>query len=371
MSMNKIQSNRHWLIAGLSGVAILLLVLIYQAPIWWVSLKAPNYPAQSFPDAVGIHFHMNGVFNGCTLQAKREIVEDKALDCVHEMDAINHFVGMFPIASGGVVEKFFAPFLLAFLAFLIIGFAIRSTRLRMAVAAGFAAITAWMSLAFFTTGGIRYQSGGYLDAMVVSLGQGQEEQGEELSPIIAALKKSLVESGASAVEDRAALRKSVENAAGESKLGEALARLHQGMDQQKQGGAPKSLKQILATAAQSRLSGKALDIEILKETFEADQRGKPAGERAVWKGSGAQVVAWHHEKSLGRWFNEPERNRPIAAAMSRVAHGLYLGDYSWHAGDAVHRPQPRPASLAADRGADPAAGVLHHRVCRLAVVVRP
>lgn len=319
--MSQTKSKRGLVVAGLSGAAILVLALIYMSPVWWVSLKAPNYPPEAFPDGVRIHFHMNGVFNGCTLQTKREVVEEKALDCVHEMDAINHFVGMFPIASGGVVEKFFSPFLLTFLAVLIVGFAIRNVRLRLAVmSAGFAAIAAWMTLAFLTPGGIRFQNAGYLDAMVVSLGQGQEEEGEEQSPIIAALKKSLVESGAGAVGDREELRKSVEKA-GESKLGEALGRLHAGTKDQ--AGGTKSLKEILAQAAQSRLTGKALDIQILKESFEADQRNKPAEKRKTWTGSGADVVAWHHEKSLGRWFNDPAKNGPIAARMSTVAYGLY------------------------------------------------
>lgn len=314
-------SKRQRVVVGLSGIAILLLALIYLSPVWWVSLKAPNYPPEAFPDGVRINFHMNGVFNGCSLRTKREVEEDKPLDCVHEMDAINHFVGMFPIASGGVVEKFFSPFLMTFVAFLIVGFAIRGIKLRLAVmGAGFAAIAAWMTLAFLTSGGIKYQNAGYLNAMVVSLGQGQEEHGEEQSPIIAALKKSLVDSGAGAVSDREELRKSVEKA-GESKLGEALGRLHQGM-QQKQGDS-KTLKEILAAAASSRLSGKALDIQILKEAFEAEQRNRPAAQRMVWNGSGAQVLTWHHEKSLGRWFNDPATNGPIAQRMAKVAYALY------------------------------------------------
>lgn len=315
-------SKRQLAVTGLSAAALVLLAILYFMPIWWVALKAPNYPPEAFPDGVRINFHMNGVFNGCSLQTKREVEEEKPLDCVHEMDAINHFVGMFPIASGGVVEKFFSPFLMTFVGFLIVGFVIRNVRLRLAVmGAGFTAIAVWMTLAFLTSGGIKYQNAGYLNALVVSLGQGQEEEGEEQSPIIAALKKSLVDSGAGAVSDREELRKSVEKV-GESKLGEALGRLHKGM-QQKDGDGKKTLKEILAEASQSRLSGKALDVQILKEAFEADQRNKPIAQRQVWNGSGAQVLTWHHEKSLGRWFNEPARNGPIAARMSQVAHGLY------------------------------------------------
>lgn len=304
----------------LTAISLALLVAVYYVPVWWVSLKAPNYPAEAFPDGVRIHFHMNGVFNGCTLQAKREVFEDKALDCVHEMDAINHFVGMFPIASGGVIEKAFSPFLLSFVGVLLIGFAIRSPRLRVPVmAVGFAAIAAWMGLTFYGSGGLRYQSAGYLDAMVVSLGQGQEEEGEELSPVISALKKSLETSGVAAVADTAELRRNVESV-GESRLGEALARLHQGTES---GGGSKSLKAILAEARQSATTGKALSIEILKGAFEADQRRRPPTERSQWNGSGAQALAWHYEKSLGRWFNDPATNRPLAERTNKFAHALF------------------------------------------------
>ena len=110
--MNTRASDRSGLlIALLSLTAIGLLAAVYFTPIWWVSLTAPNYPPEAFPDGVRIHFHMNGVFNGCKKVEKAEIREDEALDCVHEMDTINHYVGMYPIAAGGVLEKTFSPFL--------------------------------------------------------------------------------------------------------------------------------------------------------------------------------------------------------------------------------------------------------------------
>ncbi len=316
--------TRSRIVTLLSVLSLALLAGIYYSPVWWVSLKAPNYPAEAFPDGVRINFHMNGVFNGCKLAAKRDVFEDKALDCVHEMDAINHFVGMFPIASGGVVEKFYSPFLMSFVGLLIVGFMIPRPRLRVAVlGAGFAAVAVWMSLAYFTANGLRFQSAGYLDAMVTSLGQGQEEEGEEQSPIIATLKKSLIESGAGAVADKAELRKSVEKA-GESKLGEALARLHEGQTNAPAGGAgAKNLKEILAEAGRSQIKGKPLDIEILKRTYEADQARGVQGSSAPWTGSGRQALAWHYEKSLGRWFNIPERNGPMAKRMAGVADVLF------------------------------------------------
>ena len=49
----------------LTLAALLVLLATYFAPIWWVSLTAPNYPPEAFPDGIRIHFHFNGVFNGC------------------------------------------------------------------------------------------------------------------------------------------------------------------------------------------------------------------------------------------------------------------------------------------------------------------
>jgi hypothetical protein len=317
-----VANKRELAVRGLTALALALLGLVFYSPVWWVSLKAPQYPAEAFPDGVRINFHMNGVFNGCELLARHEIAEEKALDCVHEMDAINHFVGMFPIASGGVVEKFYAPFLLSLVAVMIVGFAIRSPRLRVAVMGlSFAGIAAWMALAFFTTDGIRFQSATYLDALVVSLGQGEAEEGGEESPIIAALKRSLVESGASASASSEELAKSL-GASGQEKLGEIIGRLHEGT-KSGDGREPRSLKEILAAASSSRLTGKALSIEILRQAYEMDQGRKPAAERVPWTGSGAQLVAWHHEKSLGRWFNAPETNGPIARRMAVVAEALF------------------------------------------------
>ncbi|HRY05540.1 MAG TPA: hypothetical protein P5114_00310 [Hyphomicrobiaceae bacterium] len=309
-------------IAILSMAAVALLVAIYYSPVWWVSLTAPNYPAEAFPDGVRIQFHMNGVFNGCKLAAKRDVYEEKPLDCVHEMDAINHFVGMFPIASGGVIEKFFSPFLMSFLGVLIIGFAIPKPGLRVGImGVGFVAIGAWMYLAYFTNGGLKYQNAGYVEAMVTSLGQGQEEEGEELSPIIATLKKSLIDSGESSVANREELRRSVE-AVGQSKLGEALARLHQGTADDG-GGDARGLKEILAEAERSKLTGKSLDINILKSAYGADRARGSSSAPVAWNGSGRQVLAWHYEKSLGRWFNEPVKNGAMARTVMQFANGLF------------------------------------------------
>ncbi|HMV06298.1 MAG TPA: hypothetical protein PKA30_12190 [Accumulibacter sp.] len=172
------------IVALLSAVATALMIGAYFAPIWWVSLTAPNYPPDAFPDGIRIHFHFNGVFNGCSAAGKgsrmaSEIIQkdishederynpitDKGkdvnqgaqgLDCVHEMNTINHYVGMFPIATGAPVEKPLAKFFFAFFAVMLIGFMLpqRAARVRL-LSAGFLAVAAWMLVDQYALGGLQ------------------------------------------------------------------------------------------------------------------------------------------------------------------------------------------------------------------------
>ncbi len=288
--MNTRASDRSGLlIALLSLTAIGLLAAVYFTPIWWVSLTAPNYPPEAFPDGVRIHFHMNGVFNGCKKVEKAEIREDEALDCVHEMDTINHYVGMYPIAAGGVLEKTFSPFLIAMLAVMLLGFAVTRPTIRLGVLGlGFAGILGWMFLTYYGSDGLHLQSTGFVRALITSLdqeaGKGEEAAAPALSPgeaLIARLKAELAES------------------TGES--ADAPAPDAGGSD---------------ATSEKEAM------IESLRITFERDQARRPAEERQEWTGSGSQVMAWHYGKSLGRYFNNPVEIRPMVATMSRVGHAV-------------------------------------------------
>jgi hypothetical protein len=160
------------LIGGLTLLALIAIIAAYFSPIWWVSLTAPNYPADAFPDGIRIHFHFNGVYNGChvagkgsrmaneiiqgdmsgqeerynpILDAKKNVDEGaQGLDCVHEMNTINHYVGMFPIATGAPVEKPLAKFFFGFFAVMLVGFACTRPKLRLVIlSGGFAAVAAW------------------------------------------------------------------------------------------------------------------------------------------------------------------------------------------------------------------------------------
>ncbi|MCK6412650.1 MAG: hypothetical protein L6Q55_09540 [Azonexus sp.] len=169
------------IIGGLTFLALIALVAAYFSPIWWVSLTAPNYPEDAFPDGIRIHFHFDGVYNGCKVAGKgtrmaNEIIQkdlshdderynpildakkniDKGaegLDCVHEMNTINHYVGMFPIATGAPVEKPLAKFFFGFFAVMMIAFTLTRKKARLAaLTVGFAAVAAWMLVDQFVLG---------------------------------------------------------------------------------------------------------------------------------------------------------------------------------------------------------------------------
>lgn len=275
------------LVAALTAGALAVLALIYFSPIWWVSLTAPNYPAEAFPDGVRIQFHMNGVFNGCKKVEKVEIKEEEALDCVHEMDTINHYVGMYPIAAGAPVERGYSQFLVCLVAVMLVGFMITAPGLRLVVmAAGFAALAAWMYLTFFGAEGIALENEGYVSALVTALDQGagdeetgdQDKGGEIQSSgqaMIELLRRSLEESGVA-----------VETPAG---------------------------KPPPAAADDGDRARKAILIDNLRVTFEKDQARRATG--TAWDGDALQVLTWHYDKTLGRYFNNRAEIEPMVATL--------------------------------------------------------
>lgn len=100
-------------VLGLTFAGLALLVGSFFAPMWWVSLTAPNYPEHIYPHGVRIVMHWTHVANGCTAQTRErdEIAEDEVLDCVEEMNTINHYIGMHPIELGAQRELAAAPYL--------------------------------------------------------------------------------------------------------------------------------------------------------------------------------------------------------------------------------------------------------------------
>lgn len=289
--MNSETFNKQTLKVGiLSLVGMALLAAIFYSPIWWVSLTAPNYPAESFPDGVRIQFHINGVFNGCKKQEKVEIQEDEALDCVHEMDTINHYVGMYPIAAGGPVERGFGQFLMVFMGVMLVGFMCTRPKIRMTLmAVGFTAIAIWMYLSMYGEDGFYLQNEGFVEALITSLDQDATDKSAVepeivIGGITGVLKKSLQDSGVEVI-------------------------LPSELEQQK--------KSVL---------DKENLIQQLKESYDIDR--VKSDNMVAWNGSSFQVMSWHYGKSLGRYFNNPVEIRPMVATLEiaiQVVHWSLIG----------------------------------------------
>ena len=294
--MSAVSLNKQTVTVGiLSLIGIVLLAVIFYSSIWWVSLTAPNYPEESFPDGVRIEFHMNGVFNGCSLQKKTEIVEEEALDCVHEMDTINHYVGMYPIAAGGPLERGFGQFLMVFMMVMLLGFMCSKPKIRMLLmTTGFAIIAVWMYLAMFSDDGFSMQNEGYVEALITSLdqdasdksGASNEEPEIVIGGITGVLKKSLEDSGVEVL-----LPSEVEKQQNKKR---------------------------------SKISGKHNMIEQLKVTYDIDQ-AKPGSTYDKWNGSSFQVMLWHYEKSLARYFNNPEEIKPMVKTLEIAIQLAFWG----------------------------------------------
>jgi len=157
-------------VRALALAALVMLAFAYVSPTWWVSLKAPQYPEVAFPQGIRIHFHMDGVFNGCQKVEVAEKQEDEALNCKHEMDAINHYVGMYPIAAGGPVERVLSPFVFSLLGLMIVVFVVPGRKRRtLVMTVGGVAIAAWMTASLYTEGGHQYLSPNYVSDVVTTM----------------------------------------------------------------------------------------------------------------------------------------------------------------------------------------------------------
>ncbi len=273
-------------VAVLSLVVLGLLAAIFYSPVWWVSLTAPNYPVEAFPNGVRIQFHMNGVFSGCEKVDSTEITEDVALDCVHEMDTINHYVGMYPIAAGGPVERGLGQFLMVFLGIMLLGFMCTKPKIRMAILGlGFAGLALWMYFSLYGADGFKHQNTGYIEALVTSLDQeatGESEDESGGGGIVAMLRKSLEASG-------------VKIEAPERSEPEAAGDL--------------SEKQRLA--------------EQLKIAYEHDlEKGYV---KEPWDGSSFQVMSWHYGKNLGRYFPDQTQIVPMVENLKLAINVVFFG----------------------------------------------
>jgi hypothetical protein len=87
-------------------------ISVSTAPIWYVALEAPNYPKESFPNGIPVYYHFDG-FSGD----------------VHEMNTINHFIGMDPMKRGAPYLRMLAPYALIFVALIFVYFMLYNSKL--------------------------------------------------------------------------------------------------------------------------------------------------------------------------------------------------------------------------------------------------
>jgi hypothetical protein len=146
----------------------------YFAPIWSAALTSQQYGREAFPQGIRVVTRFDGVFNGCEgivikksevfqgeLGGEREdelrqqADQEQALDCLHEMNVINHYIGMYPMQMGAPVERAVAPYLFGVLAVMLLAFVAERRRTQLAVlAVGFAIVLAWMVIEMLPMGGL-------------------------------------------------------------------------------------------------------------------------------------------------------------------------------------------------------------------------
>ena len=85
---------------------------VASTPIWYVALEAPNYPKESFPNGIPVYYHFDG-FSGD----------------VHEMNTINHFIGMDPMERGAPYLRAIAPYALVFVALVFVLFILYDSKI--------------------------------------------------------------------------------------------------------------------------------------------------------------------------------------------------------------------------------------------------
>jgi hypothetical protein len=178
---------------------------------------------------------------------------------------------------------------------MVVGFVIPWRKVRLGVlAAGFVFIAGWMYLTIYAADGIHLQNAGYVDAMIASLDQdkgGDEDEDED-----EAGQEAPMDAGKALIEQ---LRRSMS---------------------EKEAPAPTP---AVDAAKQLPASDKERYIDSLRISFEVDQKRREHGE--VWTGSGFQVMSWHYEKNLGRYFNNPEEIKPMVKTLELATHLLFAG----------------------------------------------
>ena len=87
----------------------------------------------------------------------------------------------------------------------------------------------------------------------------------------------------------------------------------------------KPLQQPAAARQPEAGSAKTGYITSLRVTYDKDRERRGSGEVPMWDGSGHQLLLWHYEKSLGRYFNNPHEIGPLVSAMGVAFYVVFFG----------------------------------------------
>jgi len=70
---------------------------------------------------------------------------------------------------------------------------------------------------------------------------------------------------------------------------------------------------------------KARFIENLRDSYAADRRRAGADAMPAWDGSGRQMLLWHYQQTLGRYFNNPAEIEPMVATVGTAFYAVFIG----------------------------------------------
>jgi hypothetical protein len=161
-------------VALLTLAALALMVAAYFTPIWSASLTSQQYGREAFPQGIRVVTRFDGVFNGCEgivikksevfqgelggereEELRQQADQAQALDCLHEMNVINHYIGMYPMQMGAPVERAVAPYLFGVLGVMLLAFVAERRRTQLIIlATGFAVVLVWMVGEMLWMGGL-------------------------------------------------------------------------------------------------------------------------------------------------------------------------------------------------------------------------
>lgn len=80
-------------------------------PLWRIIITSPLYPKSTYPNGLDVDIMINGPHNAC-----------KVTDCLHEINTLNHYIGMSPLSSAAPVFSRLGSYLALLMFFMVLVF---------------------------------------------------------------------------------------------------------------------------------------------------------------------------------------------------------------------------------------------------------